>query len=176
MPCLLTIHIITHLAVRRSFSCPRRPSTVWWSSRKRPSFECRETFADIYSSLILCVAWKLHRLDSLVISAAVYRCVSTQQQNVFSSSKQQLTSMLYIKGLHVRVLLQSLDRSWKHISYINVMLKVKVKAVCGSYSTAALRYIVLSPEWVPSFISRGAAHTKRRERHLLAKEATTPGI
>ena len=45
-------------------------------------------------------------------------------------------------------------------------------AVCGSYSTAALRHIVLLPEWVPSFISRGAAHTKRRERPLLAKEGT----
>ena len=54
--------------------------------------------------------------------------------------------------------------------------KVKVKAVCGSYSTAALRHIVLLPEWVPSFISRGAAHTKRRERPLLAKEGTIPGI
>ena len=37
-------------------------------------------------------------------------------------------------------------------------IKVKVKAVCGSYSTAALRHIVLLPEWVPPFISRGAAH------------------
>ena len=55
-------------------------------------------------------------------------------------------------------------------------IKVKVKAVCGSYSTAALRHIVLLPEWVPSFISRGAAHTKRRERPLLAKEGTIPGI
>ena len=55
-------------------------------------------------------------------------------------------------------------------------IKVKVKAVCGSYSTAALRHIVLLPEWVPSFIRRGAAHTKRRERPLLAKEGTTPGI
>ena len=55
-------------------------------------------------------------------------------------------------------------------------LKVKVKAVCGSYSTAALRRIVLLPEWVPSFISRGAANTKRRERPLLAKEGTIPEI
>ena len=54
--------------------------------------------------------------------------------------------------------------------------KGKGKAVCGSYSTAALRRIVLLPEWVPSFISRGAAHTKRRERPLLAKEGTIPGI
>ena len=52
----------------------------------------------------------------------------------------------------------------------------KVKAVCGSYSTAALRHIVLLPELVPSFISRVAAHTKRRERPLLAKEGTIPGI
>ena len=52
----------------------------------------------------------------------------------------------------------------------------KVKAVCGSYSTAALRHIVLLPERVPSFISRGAAHTKRHERPLLAKEGTIPGI
>ena len=55
-------------------------------------------------------------------------------------------------------------------------VKVKVKTVCGSYSTAALSHIVLLPEWVPSFISRGAAHTKRRERPLLAKEGTIPGI
>jgi hypothetical protein len=39
-----------------------------------------------------------------------------------------------------------------------------VKPVCGSYSTAALWHILLLPERVPSFISRGAAHTKRRER------------
>ena len=58
-------------------------------------------------------------------------------------------------------------RSWK---------KVKVKAVCGSYSTAALRHIVLLPEWVSSFIFRSAAHTKRRDRPLLAKEGTIPGI
>jgi len=44
----------------------------------------------------------------------------------------------------------------------------KVKAVCESYSTAALRHIVLLLERVPSFVSRGAAHTERRER--LAKE------
>ena len=54
--------------------------------------------------------------------------------------------------------------------------KGKDKAVSGSYSTAALRHIVLLPEWVPSFISTGAAHTKRRERPLLAKEGTIPGI
>ena len=54
--------------------------------------------------------------------------------------------------------------------------KVKLKAVCGSYSTAALRHIVFFLERVPSFISRGAAHTKRRERPLLAKEGTIPGI
>ena len=55
-------------------------------------------------------------------------------------------------------------------------VKVKVKAVCESYSTDALRHIVLLLERVPSFISRGAAHTKRRERPLLAKEGTIPGI
>jgi len=55
-------------------------------------------------------------------------------------------------------------------------VKGKVKAVGGSYSTAALRHIVLLPELVPSLISRGAAHTKRRERPLLAKEGTIPGI
>ena len=54
--------------------------------------------------------------------------------------------------------------------------KVKVKTICGSYSTAALRHIVLLPKWVPSFISRGAAHTKWRDSHLLAKEGTIPGI
>jgi hypothetical protein len=55
-------------------------------------------------------------------------------------------------------------------------IKVKVKAVCGSYSTAALWPIVFLPERVPSFISRGAAHTKRRERPLLAKEGTISRI
>ena len=55
-------------------------------------------------------------------------------------------------------------------------VKLKLKAVCGTYSTAALRRILLLPEWVPSFISRGAAQTKRRERPLLAKEGTIPGI
>ena len=47
--------------------------------------------------------------------------------------------------------------------WTNGSVKGKVKAVCGSYSTDALRHIVLLAEWVPSFISRGAAHTKRRE-------------
>jgi len=55
-------------------------------------------------------------------------------------------------------------------------LCIKVKAVCESYSTAALRHIVLLLERFPSFISRGAAHTKQRERPLLAKEGTIPGI
>jgi hypothetical protein len=45
----------------------------------------------------------------------------------------------------------------------------KVKAVCGSCSTAALWHIVLLAERVP-------AHTKQRERPLLAKEGTVPGI
>jgi hypothetical protein len=39
-----------------------------------------------------------------------------------------------------------------------------------------LRHIVLLPERDPSFISRGAAHTKRREGFLLAKEGTISGI
>jgi len=54
--------------------------------------------------------------------------------------------------------------------------KKKIKALCGSYITAALRHIVFLPECFPSFISRGAANTKRRERPLLAKEGTIPGI
>ena len=54
-----------------------------------------------------------------------------------------------------------------HLFVVPAMkVKVKVKAVCGSYRTDAMRHIVLLPEWVPSFISRGAAHTKRRERPL----------
>ena len=57
-----------------------------------------------------------------------------------------------------------------------VLKKVKVKAVCVSYSTAALRHILLLPECVPSFIFRGAAHIKRRERPLLEKEGTIHGI
>ena len=58
----------------------------------------------------------------------------------------------------------------------NYFVKFPLFVVCGSYSTAALRLIVRLSEWVPSFISRGAAHTKRRERPLLAKEGTIPGI
>jgi hypothetical protein len=54
--------------------------------------------------------------------------------------------------------------------------KVKVKAVSGSYGTAALLHTVLLPERIPSFISRGAADTKRRERPLPAKEGTIYGI
>ena len=61
-------------------------------------------------------------------------------------------------------------------SWWPIKVKVKVKAICGSYSTAALRHIVLLPEWVPSFIPRGAAHTKQRDRPLLAKEGTILGI
>ena len=64
----------------------------------------------------------------------------------------------------------------KAFKCVKVKVKIKVKAVCASYSTAAFRHIVLLPKWVPSFISRGAAHTKRRERPLLAKEGTIPGI
>ena len=64
------------------------------------------------------------------------------------------------------------NQTWYSVS----CKKVKLKAVCGSYSTDALRHIVLLPEWDPSFISRGAAHTKRRERPLLAMEGTIPGI
>lgn len=60
MPCLLTIYIRNYLAVRRVFSYPRCSIIVWWSSRKRPKIEWRETFADIYSSLNLCLAWKPH--------------------------------------------------------------------------------------------------------------------
>ena len=60
--------------------------------------------------------------------------------------------------------------------YLFIYCVKKVKAVCGSYSTAALRHIVLLTKWVPSFISRGSAHTKRGERPLLAKEGTIPGI
>ena len=57
-----------------------------------------------------------------------------------------------------------------------IYIKVKVKAVCESYSTDALRHVVLLLERVPSFISRGAAHTKRRERPLLEKEGTILAI
>jgi hypothetical protein len=57
-----------------------------------------------------------------------------------------------------------------------LLCKVKVKAICGSYSTAALRHIVLLPKRVPSFISRGAAHTKWHERLLPVKEGTISGI
>jgi hypothetical protein len=39
-----------------------------------------------------------------------------------------------------------------------------------------LRHIVLLPERDTSFISRGAAQTKRRDRPLLAKEGTIPVI
>ena len=54
---------------------------------------------------------------------------------------------------------------------VNVELKKTVEGPWwGLFSTAALRHIVLLPKLVPSFISRGAAHTKRRERPLLAKE------
>ena len=59
---------------------------------------------------------------------------------------------------------------------ISPFTMLKLKAVCESYSTDALRHIGLLLEIVPSFISRGAAHTKRREIPLLAKEGTIPGI
>jgi hypothetical protein len=62
------------------------------------------------------------------------------------------------------------------VRIVKAEVNVKVKTVCGSYSTAALWHIVLLPEQVPSFISRGAAHTKRRERPLLAMEGTISGI
>jgi hypothetical protein len=58
----------------------------------------------------------------------------------------------------------------------NHSTNVKVKAVCGSYSTAALWHIALLPKRVPSFISRGATHTKRHERPLLVEEGTISGI
>jgi hypothetical protein len=54
--------------------------------------------------------------------------------------------------------------------------KGKGKGRLWVLSTAALWHIVLLPEQVPSFISRGTAHTKRRDRPLLAKEGTISGI
>jgi hypothetical protein len=69
---------------------------------------------------------------------------------------------------------------WHHTTgrspLIPIGVKVKVKAVCGSYSTSTLWHIVLLPERIPSFISRGAAHAKRRERPLVVKEGTIHGI
>jgi hypothetical protein len=55
--------------------------------------------------------------------------------------------------------------------YVQVVVVV---LVVGPISTAAMKaYCTLTPHnGVPSFISRGAAHTKRRERPLLTKNET----
>ena len=50
--------------------------------------------------------------------------------------------------------------------FFNYVRNVKVKAICGSYSTAALRHIVLLPDWVP-FI-----HLQRRCTHQAAWETS----
>jgi hypothetical protein len=98
-----------------------------------------------------------------------------QNFNVYSFFKKL---MIYYFLLYVRK--SRLTLKVKFTSSITwniiIIMKGKGKAVCGSYSTAALWHIVLLPERVPSFISRGAAHTKRRERPLLAKEGTISGI
>ena len=47
---------------------------------------------------------------------------------------------------------------------LNICKKVKVKIVCGSYSTAALRHIVLLPEFLHS--SPEALHTPSGVRDL----------
>ena len=70
----------------------------------------------------------------------------------------------------------SIDCSIQQTIFIPESPRKVKQAICVSYSTAALRHIVLLPEWAPSIISRGAAHTKRRERPLLAKEGTIPEI
>ena len=51
--------------------------------------------------------------------------------------------------------------------------RIKVK---GKGRLWVLQHCCLEAYCTPSFISRGAAHTKRRERPLLAKEGTIPGI
>ena len=80
--------------------------------------------------------------------------------------------MLHYTRVHVTCYLSTYLKSFPFCRHKGK----KVKAFCGSYSTAALRHIALLPERVPSFISRGATHTKRRERPLLAKEGTISGI
>jgi hypothetical protein len=61
-----------------------------------------------------------------------------------------------------------------HFNVYNVFVVVVVVVlVVGPISTAAMKaYCTLTPNGVPSFISRGAAHTKWRERPLLAKDGT----
>jgi hypothetical protein len=53
--------------------------------------------------------------------------------------------------------------------YHSVLVK---RPFVGLTALMPRRHIVLLPERVPSFISRAAAHTKRCERPLLAKEGT----
>jgi hypothetical protein len=55
---------------------------------------------------------------------------------------------------------------------LTVQLLIKVK---GKGRLWVLWPIVLLPKRVPSFMSRGAAHTKQRERPLLAKEGSISG-
>ena len=101
-------------------------------------------------------------------SFKTYACVEVHMEFSDTHSIDNIT-------IPANILMLYSDRYGKCHSKLFIYLSV-LKAVCGSYSTAALRHIVILPEWVPLFFSRGAAHTKRRERPLLAKEGTIPGI
>jgi hypothetical protein len=59
---------------------------------------------------------------------------------------------------------------------VTFMLRTFKRPFVGLTALMPRRRIVLLPKLVPSFISRGAAHTKRRERPLLAKEGTMSEI
>jgi hypothetical protein len=64
-----------------------------------------------------------------------------------------------------------------HSTYVLCKGKVKDKGRLWLLQHCCLLWhIVILPERVPSFIYRGAAHTKQRERPLLEKEGIIPGI
>ena len=96
---------------------------------------------------------------------AAWKQGQLQSDAPFGNSKRVCKDHTVIIAIYV------VTRQWTEISknqqdatvaVLFISKKVKVKAFCGSYSTAALRHIVLLPKWVPLSISRGAAHTKRR--------------
>ena len=143
---------------------------------------CHHTAQDLFPGRSDCPGYAvLHVLHS--VSLQLYQC----NVNVFSIFKKVLKDQRFGMG-EIQVsgaagILAALQVLWGGDPLADIecifyccTAWYRVKAVCGSYSTDALRHIVLLAELVPSFISRGAAHTKQRDRPLLVKEGTIPGI
>ena len=186
----LTLYTTTHLLFRVYLKTGERVSRSIYIyhrngwSRKETYFVPKELFFSQFSKIytifkikkrIILYCWDLGLRKG-------YIARFFQKKKLFglhiSSFPQVLRISIHISNLWLKILSTKKGIRIVQVWHTKILKgkKVKVKAVCWYYSTAALRPIVFLPEWVPSFISRGAAHTKRRERPLLAKEGTISGI